>query len=295
MKENIYKFLKILRTKGLGAAMIATKHHIREQMVPPFVLIIAYPIYSFIHPQMSYGFISLSGDIYKVINCTGNDFYIPKLSTNLYNLSDLESGATPESISHNLRKYSFDDDISPSSCDYIIDIGAFIGAVSIGVAKEAKKVISVEPSKRNAECIRKNAQEFGVEDKIVVVEKPVYNKKTNMSFNLSHDPTDNSLISTDTSHVRSEQIETTTIDIIALEHSLARIDFLKMDAEGVEPEVLLGAQNTHISQVAIDCSAERDGESSYKKIYNILTNNGYETRRANQKDGWDVVYGKLVE
>jgi FkbM family methyltransferase len=295
MKKKLDQFLDELRTEGIKSAVLMSMEYIRENVLPQSVLIMVYPVYSLVSPQMKLGIIFPEDDIYKVIRISGNDFYIPDLSPNLYTLSDLQSGNGPESIQHNLDKYSSDDMISVEGCKYIVDCGAFIGAMSIGVAREAEKVISIEPSTKNAECIRNNAREFGVRDKIIVVEKPVYSERTSMTFNLSEDPTDNSLIRTDTSQVKSKQVETTTIDILTSKHDMSQVDFLKMDAEGVEPEVLIGAKTTRIEQIAIDCSAERNGESSYQKLRELLTNRGYRTNRAEREDDWDVIYGRLTE
>lgn len=283
-----------MRIEGPKSAVLAVKNYIRQNLLPRSLLIIAYPVYSLVSPKMNLGVIIPNGDIYKIVNVSGKNFYIPDLTPNLYALSDLESGKTPESIEHNLNKYTSDNLISISECDFVVDIGAFIGAVSIGVAENAKKVIAVEPSEKNAECIRHNAKEFGVEDKLVVIERPVYSEQTTMTFNLSSDPTDNSLIKTDTRQLGSRQIETTTIDELSSVYDIPSIDFLKMDAEGVEPEVLLGSKRTPIEQVAIDCSAEREGRSSYREVNNHLLNRGYETNRVNLKGGWDVIYGKLI-
>jgi hypothetical protein len=128
------------------------------------------------------------GEVYKVIPFGRSSFYIPDLSADLFHLSGFKSGNPPESVDHNLTKYC-----TCLNCDClddgdkVIDVGGFIGAVSIGIAEQGAEVIAVEPSERNAECIRRNAAEFDVTDLVTVVQNPVYSSQTEMKLNLSMD------------------------------------------------------------------------------------------------------------
>jgi hypothetical protein len=56
------------------------------------------------------------------------------------------------------------------------------------------------------------------------------------------------------------------------------ISFLKIDAEGAEPEVLSGIGEVSVDKVGVDCSAERDGCSPEEKIEKILLENEYEVK-----------------
>lgn len=302
MLQYFRKFIKRIHERGILNGLSAAKRFIMRELFPLFpkvprsVLLFMYPFYSLLSSKMRLGVIRPKGEVYKVIPFGRSSFYIPDLSADLFHLSDFKSGNPPESVDHNLTKYC-----TCLNCDClddgdkVIDVGGFIGAVSIGIAEQGAEVIAVEPSERNAECIRRNAAEFDVTDLVTVVQNPVYSSQTEMKLNLSMDPTDNSLINPDTPQIRTRKVETTTIDSLATEHNFPRIDLLKMDAEGVEPEVLEGAKQTSIRQVAIDCSAERKGKNTFDRVNEELIQRGYKTISSDSKDGWDVIYGRCSD
>jgi FkbM family methyltransferase len=293
--EYPQKFIEHIHQKGIVSGLLTAKKFTEREIykkMPHSVLLVIYPLYSFFKSEMTVGIVRPRGDIYEVIPYDGTTFYIPTLSRDLFTLSELKSGNPPESIDHNMCKYLSYDSADVCADDKVIDVGAFIGAVSIGIAKQGAEVIAVEPSERNAECIRRNAIEFDVTDLVTVVQKPVYSNQTTMDLNLSEDPTDNSLITTDTSQIKIEKVETTTIDLLAAKYNFSQIDLLKMDAEGVEPEVWEGVSETPIKQVSIDCSAERNGQATFDELHKIATQRGYKTTRADNEVGWDVMYGR---
>jgi len=68
------------------------------------------------------------------------------------------------------------------------------------------------------------------------------------------------------------------LDDFIREIDISQIDFLKIDAEGAEPEVLKGSNKLRISKLAIDAGNERNGESTVEEVSNILKNRGYEIK-----------------
>jgi hypothetical protein len=70
--------------------------------------------------------------------------------------------------------------------------------------------------------------------------------------------------------VRADRIEN-----FAEELSINKIDFLKVEAEGVEPEVLKSIGDLHVRKVVVNCSSERYGESPLCEVKNILREMGY--------------------
>jgi FkbM family methyltransferase len=174
------------------------------------------------------------------------------------------------------QNYILNDTATVTDGDTVVDIGAFIGGFSITAGKLADTVISIEPSGKNAECLKRNAHNLALEN-LSVHEHAVYSKNSNLTLNLSSDSTDHSLISTDSAQKSSVSIDALTIDAICDRAGIEHIDFLKIDAEGVEPEVLEGLNKASVENIAIDCSPERFGESTDDEVVPILHQMDFKT------------------
>ena len=89
-----------------------------------------------------------------------------------------------------------------------------------------------------------------------------------------------------------ETVNVTTLDAFAAEHDVARIDFLKVDTEGYEPEVLEGAKGT-ISRLAPTlalCVYHRQDHPWRIPLMTAALHDGYRyTLRTYTLDGWDLV------
>lgn len=293
MNENLYRFYKISRSEGVGTALGRMVQYIVRE-APDAIIIVIFPIYTLVRPGISFSLIQQVDGIYKIKSFSeGTAFYIPELSYPEIVMEDIINGDEYPSGKNRVIKYTSSKLVSTDNCETIVDIGAYIGSFSLAVADQANKVIAIEPSPKSARCIRMNAEANGFDDRIEVIQKPVDKEKRITRLNISQDPTDNSLLGPDSHPIDSIEVETTTIDTIAKESGVERIDFLKMDAEGLEPEVLLGAEEVSITQLAIDCTEERDGESSFRELYDILNNRKYQIERGGRKNE-DVLYAKLT-
>jgi ABC-type phosphate transport system ATPase subunit len=73
-------------------------------------------------------------------------------------------------------------------------------------------------------------------------------------------------------------VEAIRLDILMHKLGIDRIDFLKIDAEGAEPEVLDGVDLSKVKKVAVDCAPERFGKSTVSKVVQILRTAGYECK-----------------
>lgn len=103
-----------------------------------------------------------------------------------------------------------------------------------------------------------------------------------MSLNLSADPTDHSLLEVDSKDLSErETINTMTLDTFSDIEFINEIDFLKIDAEGFEPEVLSSVEKTPVHKIAVDCSPERKGESTITQVSELLDEKGFDCREEN--------------
>jgi FkbM family methyltransferase len=176
-------------------------------------------------------------------------------------------------------KYTSDSFIDVEDDDTVVDVGAFVGAFSKHAADDANKVFSIEPSRKNYDCLTSNVRSI---PNIYPQNIAISNESSNMLLNLSSDPTDHSLIDVDSGDLEEqESINAVTLDEFLDSKSIDRVDFLKIDAEGFEPEVLRSVERIPIHKIAVDCSPERNGETTINQVIDILSSRNYEYKREN--------------
>jgi len=173
-------------------------------------------------------------------------------------------------------KYEREGFVEVDAGDTVADVGAFVGAFARYAAQTAEDVLAIEPGPDNVDCLECNTAAY---DAVSVEHCACSNESGEMKLNLSNDPTDHSLMDVDT-QATGEQISVPVyqLDELLSSKGINHVDYLKADAEGLEPEVLEGVADTPISKLAIDCSAERNGEQTVEEVTDLLESRGYECR-----------------
>ena len=144
---------------------------------------------------------------------------------------------------------------------FVLDIGANIGTHTIGIAPHVNRVMAFEPDPDNFELLVKN------------IATAMYNNVTPVPAAVSDVP---GQVGTQfdygkTSVTSSGEIPSTPIDMI---EGLPRIDFAKIDVEGMELKVLNGMRQTiasHKPQMLI----EMQDPTTYANTYDFLNGFGY--------------------
>lgn len=122
----------------------------------------------------------------------------------------------------------------------VVDVGASIGGVALPAAKIGCRVLAIEPELDNFERLRTNialnglpveALRLAITDRIGTAVLHVY-----PPVRRGH----HSLAASDAA-TGTQAVECTTIDALLEHRRIDRVDLLKVDVEGAEPEVFAGA------------------------------------------------------
>jgi FkbM family methyltransferase len=128
----------------------------------------------------------------------------------------------------------------------VIDIGAHIGYYTLLFAKcvgETGQVVSFEPLPANFVLLQKNA-ELNHLEQVRVIEMAVFSRTAELVISASDDmanPGDASVLSPKSE--KTFQVSAITLDAFVAKAGL-KPDFIKMDVEGAEHDVLVGARET---------------------------------------------------
>ena len=173
--------------------------------------------------------------------------------------------------------------------DIVIDVGAHIGVTSLLASKRASKVFAVEPSPRSLPYLRKNTEN---QNNIEIIERAAWNEEGTMTLQFGNATDDDSLIKPDDGGDGTvEEVRTDTLENIIKETGMDEIDLVKIEAEGVEPEIAEGIRDANVQKVVSTGNDERHGEEVHREVEKILNDLGYNTI-IDYDHRWNMVYGK---
>lgn len=128
--------------------------------------------------------------------------------------------------------------------DVVVDVGANIGYYTVLLAQKAKKVYAFEPDSDNFEILEKNIKANGLEN-VVAIKAAVGSKEGELKLYKSEENLgDHKLYETPLGSAASPLDEGEKIKVIKLDDFVKeKIDLMKIDTQGWEPEVIEGAKN----------------------------------------------------
>jgi FkbM family methyltransferase len=185
------------------------------------------------------------------------------------------------------EKYTMDNFVEIERGDAVVDVGAFVGAFSVWAARNGAHVLACEPSSDTYTGLVRGTSQFFTIDTIRIL---IYNEETEITMLLGADETDNSVIDIDEgTAVDKETVAADSLSAVLEKRDFGPVQFLKVDAEGAEPEVIDGAAGIGIPKIAVDCSDERRGISTFNNVRDKLQQEGYEVRRQDS-----MLFARLV-
>ncbi|MBO7537542.1 MAG: FkbM family methyltransferase [Alphaproteobacteria bacterium] len=205
----------------------------------------------------------------KIVNINLAKFYVPNYPTDLIQSEIVDNGTFFEiDLLKELQPY-----IKKNAV--ILDIGANIGNHSVywAVKTDAKRIYSFEPVKDFFKILQKNVEINNLTNKIKILNIGLSDKKINGTIS-SYDRTN-----IGETHVKQDpngNLLLDKLDNIKIEEDT--IDFVKIDVEGHELEVLQGARETLLKyKPTIFVESFPDKKP---KVHEYLTNLGYRLEKS---------------
>jgi FkbM family methyltransferase len=154
----------------------------------------------------------------------------------------------------------------------VIDVGANQGFFSLYAASQGASVYAFEPCAENFKVLRWNVAKNGLENQVKAFNMAVTGKKGHVPLYVGLDGSGGIL--SGTASVRNENrggegvqvrsVECTSLDSLLQDLHIERCDFLKMDCEGAEYEILKntsGDSFRKIVRISIECHENRMAEA----------------------------------
>ena len=139
------------------------------------------------------------------------------------------------------EKYVGGTGYAPREGDVIVDVGAGIGEFTLWCADAGARVVAFEPDPLAFSCLERNTASLR---NVSIFPYALWKENARLRLHGSIDTTQSSLIEDGKSNSRDADVEAWPLDLVQPIVRLPVIDFMKIDGEGVEPEILAGAVRT---------------------------------------------------
>jgi FkbM family methyltransferase len=168
---------------------------------------------------------------------------------------------------------------TPKQGDIVVDIGAHIGRYTIIASKRVGingKVVAIEAHPDNFEMLNRNIK-LNRLTSVISLNYAVYSKETKIKLYVPGEESGYSVYNTIMSNRAGTedkfvQVNANTLDYLLQLNQIReeQINWIKIDVEGAELEVLKGAQNVLSKSKDIALLIEVHGPDNYKPVLNFL-------------------------
>lgn len=168
------------------------------------------------------------------------------------------------------REYGVNRHVTLSGDSIVLDIGANAGEFAHVCARYGARVHCFEPDPAVFACLKRNA---GHLPGAALHDAVIWKEDGEIDFALASERADSSVFA---EGPRTRK-RTLSVESFARAQALPRIDLIKCDAEGAEPEVLEGIGDAWplVQAVALDTGAERRGARTHESCRLILERFGF--------------------
>jgi len=164
--------------------------------------------------------------------------------------------------------------------DVVLDIGAHIGVFSILASMYAKngKVYSFEPTPESFDLLKQNIK-LNKAENIVPINKAVSDKNGEKEFYISSkNQGGNALFPSKESEINKIIVQTTSLNKFIKENKISQIDFLKIDCEGGEYEILFSCSDDTlniIDKISMEYHYIGNNSPYSSELKGFLENHGF--------------------
>jgi FkbM family methyltransferase len=208
----------------------------------------------------------------------GHTFWVEDDHTRLYltSIHDATRFATTsptDRLNEVIRKYEL-----PGFCEIVpgedvVDVGAFIGEFARAASETARQVYAIEPDVRSYKTAKRNLAQFR---NVLVTNTLITHESTYVNYKLGVDGSESSISTPDFGPSR-DVVEMMGIRLDEWGTNVD-IDFLKVDVEGHELDVLGGLGDLRPRKISVDCSEPGpDGNIPFSQVEHLLRRAGYDT------------------
>lgn len=184
------------------------------------------------------------------------------------------------------REYGVDRYASLTADSVVLDVGANGGEFAHVCARYGAAIHCFEPDPLVHACLVENIKTL---PKAAAYDEVLWNEASEVDFGLAPDRADSSVFTQGAPTIKKK---TRTINDFCREKTIRKIDLIKCDAEGAEPEVLEGVGDffPNVRVVALDTGAERNGLRTHERCAQLLSENGFSVTEEKIGTRW-MTYG----
>ncbi len=218
------------------------------------------------------------------------EIYVPKYNYNIY---------CPLNKEDFIVMTRHEDDIIerflPKQGDIVVDIGAHMGRYTIISSKRVGtngKVVAIEAHPNNFEMLNRNIK-LNQLTNVVPLNYAVYSKETKIKLYLPEVESGYTIYNTIMSNrARTEdkfvEVNANTLDYLLQLKGITDVNWIKIDVEGAEFEVLQGASNVLSKSKDIALLIEVHGLDNYRPIVEFLNSYNFkiEFEKSNKTGDW---------
>lgn len=163
--------------------------------------------------------------------------------------------------------------------DTVVDIGSHAGIFSVYAVQEgASRVYAYEPNEDNCVMATGNSFANDMADRISLFQEAVSNKSGLITFYKGKDNAGGS------SYFKQEgevQVSSTTLKNIFIDNKIKRINFLKVDCEGAEYDILYNLEKKYlnrIDKIVVECHLIDHTDNNIYAMNRFLSSKGFKTK-----------------
>ena len=163
--------------------------------------------------------------------------------------------------------------IMPKKTDTVVEAGVYKGYDTAIFAKLANRVLGFEPSPRNFKKAQENLRSFR---NVKMINSGLWNSQKEMKICYGEKSEDDGFLEPDQDSGRTgRKIQVDTLKGHLSSIGVDNVDFLKIEAEGAEVEVIEGLNGLRPRSIVVNAGEERGGEPTGKDVVSLLKQMGY--------------------